>query len=477
MASPKIVIVGAGGVTFPINLLIDILSFEALRDVTVSLYDIHAGRLNRTARMARQLITAHALPTRLEVTTKLDEALKGANYLIVAFQVGGLEAYKIDKDLSRRHGIDLCVGDTLNAGGIFRGLRSLGALEEIVSAMKRHCPEALILNYANPMAINCWGLSAMGAKAVGLCHSVQGTTRMLAAQIDADYADVNFKSYGINHQAWITEFKVKGRDVYPKLREVMLARFPSPAQANGHGASARSARIELAVDHGEEVYHYERVRTEIMRTFGYFQTESSHHAGEYLPWFRKDKKTIDAYIKTRWDYYEIGVNFDLQAQVKMVEKKCREPLKCSLEYGARIIHAMETDEPTVIYGNVPNDGARGAGPAARVHLIPNLPPAACVEVACLVDRNGIQPTAPGPLPPQLAAINRTNINVQELTVLAHQTGDPTLIEQAIALDPLTGALLTLPQIRTLAREMLTAQRQWLPQFWKMRAASRLKKRD
>jgi alpha-galactosidase len=464
MSKPKIVIVGAGGVTFPIALIMDILSFEALGHSTLSLYDIDASRLKRTERMARRLVKSHRLPTRIEVTTRLAPALTDANYVIVAFQVGGLEAYKIDKEVSLRYGIDLCVGDTLNAGGIFRGLRSLGALAKIAEAMHRLCPETLVLNYANPMAINCWGLNEAGIRTVGLCHSVQGTTRMLASQIEADYDDVNFTCYGINHQAWITEFKVKGKDAYPRLRKVMYERFPSPAEGRKHGGVARTHGARMAVDHNEEVYHYERVRTEIMRTFGYFQTESSHHAGEYLPWFRKDARTIESYIKERWDYYEYGLNFDLKGQLAQVARKCAEPLTCSLEYGARIINAMETGQPAVIYGNVPNDGTASFLPAGRTHLIPNLPENACVEVACLVDRNGIQPTSPGPLPPQLAAINRTNINVQELAVLAHQTGDPAIVEQAVAMDPLTASLLTLPQIRSLTREMLKRKRFWLPQF-------------
>jgi len=462
--APKIVIIGAGGVTFPIRLIIDILSFDPLKNSLISLYDIHAPRLKRTARLANRLIGSHNLPTRLEVTTNRQEALRDADYVLITFQVGGLEAYKIDKDVSAKFGIDLCVGDTLNAGGIFRGLRSLGALTEVARDMKQLCPDALVINYANPMAINCWGLNNQRIRTVGLCHSVQGTTRMLATQIDVDYAEVSFKCYGINHQAWITEFKAKGKDLYPRLRKTMFERFPSPPQALGPVKVAKSGGSKLAFDHGEEVYFIEMARTEIMRTFGYFQTESSHHAGEYLPWFRKNDKLIKSYLPKRWDYYQVGVEFDLEGQVKMVEKLCGEPLACSEEYGAKIINAIETHQPTVVYGNVPNFGAPGSCTASRTHLIPNLPPNACVEVACLVDGNGIQPTAPGPLPPQLAAINRTNINVQEMTVLAHETGDPLLVEQAVALDPLTGALLTLPQIRDLTREMLTLQRRWLPQF-------------
>ena len=465
MSNPKIVIVGAGGVTFPVNLSIDILSFKELQGATLSLYDINSPRLKRTEKMVRKLVSSHGLPTKVEATMDLNAALSKANYVIVAFQVGGLDAYKIDKDVSNKYGIDLCVGDTLNAGGIFRGLRSLGALTKIAAAMHRHCPEALVLNYANPMAINCWGLNEMGIRAVGLCHSVQGTTMMLAGQIEAPLDELSFKCYGINHQAWITEFKVKGKDVYPKLRKTMFERFPSPAMAKTHGSVAKGGTdASLAVDHNPDVYHYERVRTEIMRTFGYFQTESSHHAGEYLPWFRKNKADIDSYIKERWDYYDCGVNFDMKWQIEQVEKKCKEPLTCSLEYGAKIIRAMETGEPVVIYGNVPNYGAPGSMVSGGAHLIPNLPQNACVEVACLVDRNGVQPTAPGPLPPQLAAINRTNINVQELAVLAHQTGDPAIVEQAVAMDPLTATHLTLPQIHSLTQEMLKLQRQWLPQF-------------
>jgi alpha-galactosidase len=462
--APKIVFVGAGGVTFPIRLIIDILSFAALKISLILLYDIDAPRLKRTAKLATRLISSHQLPTRLEVTTNRRDALRDADYVIIAFQVGGLDAYKIDKDVSLKYGIDLCVGDTLNAGGIFRGLRSLGALAEIADDMKRLCPEALMLNYANPMAINCWGMNNAGIRTVGLCHSVQGTTRMLASVIGVDYKNLTFKCFGINHQAWITEFKEKGKDVYPRLREALFKRFPSPSEGNRAVDVVRSGMKDLAVDHHEDVYHQEPVRVEIMRTFGYFQTESSHHAGEYLPWFRKNDTLIKSYLPQRWDYYQCGIDFDLEGQIKMVEELCDKPLECSEEYGARIINAMETHEPTVIYGNVPNYGAPGASVAGGTHLIPNLPQNACVEVACLVDGNGIQPTAPGPLPAQLAAINRTNINVQELAVLAHETGDPLAVEQAVAMDPLTAALLTLPQIRSLTREMLTLQRQWLPQF-------------
>jgi alpha-galactosidase len=464
--SPVITIIGAGGLVFPVRLCIDIFSFPELQRAEVRLMDIDAGRVERTAGLVRRLVKAHKLPARVEAGTDQRAALDGADFVIVAFQVGGLKSYKIDKEIPLRFGIDQCVGDTLNPGGIFRGLRSIPVFQSLARDMHEVCPRALMLNYANPMAMNCWAMNNTGIRAVGLCHSVQGTTRMLASQIEVPYEELSFKSYGINHQAWITEFRQGGVDLYPELRRVMMKKFPSPSEGRKHGDVARVSS-SIAVDHGEDVYYYERVRTEIMRTFGFFHTESSHHGSEYTPWFRKDAATIDGYIKKRWDYYEFSKGMDWKAQASDVTALCsaEKALECSEEYGAPIIHSMVSGQPRVIYGNVPNGGAPGTSPAcATGHLIPNLPRSACVEVACLVDRNGIQPTIPGELPPQCAALNRTNINVQELTVLASETGDPSIIEQAMAMDPLTGALLTLPRIRELTKEMFRAHRRNLPQF-------------
>ncbi|MDQ3814580.1 MAG: alpha-galactosidase [Armatimonadota bacterium] len=468
----KVTIVGAGGYVFPVRLCVDIVAMRALRDCRICLYDIHEGRLKATQGRIERLIEQHELPTIVDATTDREKALKNADFVIVAFQVGSIEAYKFDVEIPRKYGLDQCVGDTLGPGGVFRGLRSIAAFREICHTMHEVCPDALILQYANPMAINCWAINNMGIKVVGLCHSVQGTTKMLAHRAGLPYDECHFKCYGINHQAWITEFKHRGEEVYPHIREVMLRQNPSPlsldgAQANGQGSSQVFEQRGLDHQIEDEHYYHERVRTEILRHFGYFQTESSHHAGEYLPWFRKDKETIDAYIARRWDYYQIscahhqaGHNTDAY-----LEKLITDEPMLSEEYGARIINAMTTGEPAVVYGNVPNFGAPGSSRSmTQSHLIPNLPQPACVEVACLVDRNGIQPTAPGPLPPQCAAINRTNINVQELAVLGGMTGDRDAVHQAIALDPLTGALMTLPQIRSMVNEMFEAEQEWLPQF-------------
>lgn len=465
MKSPKIVIVGAGGYVFPLRLSVDILSFPELQSATLALYDPHEGRLARTGERVKRVVSNNNLKAKVEITTNRRKALKNADYVIVAFQVGGVEAYAHDVEIPRKYGLDQCVGDTLGPGGVFRGLRSIAALSEIAKDMQDLCPDALMIQYANPMAMNCWATNAMGIKTVGLCHSVQGTSAMLIKRAGFERENVSFKCGGINHQAWFTKFVDQdGNDIYPKIRETMLTQNPSPFETSeGEGAGPKTKLAQRGMDHSvnDEHYYFERVRTEIMRTFGYFHTESSHHGSEYTPWFRKDPKTIKAYIGKRWDYFQISKSYQNQEQQDYLDGIINGPLKRSEEYGALIIDSMETDAKRVIYGNVPNDGMPGAKGALSIG---NLPANACVEVACLVDRNGIQPTMHGPLPAQCAAVNRTNINVQELAVLGGMTGDRDAVHQAIAMDPLTGALLTLPQIRSMVNEMFECEQQWLPQF-------------
>jgi alpha-galactosidase len=370
-------------------------------------------------------------------------------------------------NIPRRYGLDQCVGDTLGPGGVFRGLRSLGALAAIAKDMRELCPKALMIQYANPMAMNCWGTSLLGIKTVGLCHSVQGTSWMLAHNMGIPYEEVTYRCGGINHQAWFTEFRHKGKDVYPFLREVMDRKNPSPFAAKAAAGKSGKKFAQRGLDHqaSDDHYYYERVRTEILRTFGYFHTESSHHGSEYVPWFRKDRKTVNAYIKNRWDYYQICCSYKAAKHQGYLRDMVEAPLKLSEEYGARIIHGMETGIRYVIYGNVPNWGPLGTRPGeSDAHLVTNLPRQSCVEVACLVDRNGVQPTVFGELPPQCAAVNKTNINVQGLAVEAALTGDRSRVHQAVAMDPLTGALMTLPKIRRMVDDMFKAETRWLPQF-------------
>ena len=446
----KITIIGAGGYVFPLRLVGDILSFPELRDSTISLMDIDADRLESTAAAARDLVAHHGLAATIESTTDRRAALTGADYVILTFLVGGVEPYDLEMKIARTYGIDEAVGDTLGATGVFRFLRTAPVLASIAEDMSEVCPDAQMLNYVNPMAMNCWYLASLGVRVVGLCHSVQGTSQMLARQLDVPYDEVSYRVAGINHQAWFTEFRRGDEDLLPRLRDVMTER---------HGAAAdRRTLTDDGVSHsdvrGDSLYEgaQERVRTEIMDAFGYFQTESSHHASEYLPYFRKDEERIRAFTPTRWGWSP-NRNRSASDRNEQLLADLKAELKPSIEYGAVIINAMETGTPAVIYGNVPNDG-----------LIANLPDGCCVEVACLVDRNGIQPVAFGALPPQLAAVNRTNVNVQELAVLAAQTADREHVYHAVMLDPLTGALLTLEQIRSLVDELFAAEATWLPQF-------------
>ncbi len=444
----KIAIIGAGGYVFPLRLVGDLLSFEALRDSTISLMDINPVSLERTAKAVHELVAHHGFPTKIESTLERKEALKNADYVIVTFQVGGLEAYKLDVEIPRKYGIDQAVGDTLGPGGVFRFLRSASAYQEIAKDMLELCPRALLLNYANPMAMNCWLLARLGINTIGLCHSVQNTSQMLAAKMGVPYNEVRYVAAGINHQAWFLEFKQGHTDLQPWLRTTMQERHLTGAKVS-----------ELLQDFGDHSSGYqdsnyeggqERVRSQVMDSFGYFHTESSHHASEYLPYFRKNPEMVNDFIPNRWDYYQICLQHD-DAGLEQLLQTLKTVLEPSLEYGARIIHSIETHTPIVVSGNVANK-----------NLIPNLPEGCCVEVPCLVDGNGVQPTAVGNLPPQCAAVNRTNINVQELAVEAFLSGNVEHVYHAIMLDPLTSTLLKLEQIKNMVSELLTSQTQWLP---------------
>ncbi len=444
-ATPKITIIGAGGFVFPFRLIGDLLSFPALRGARLCLMDIDADRLDRVAGAARDLVAHHGFDVDVAPTTDRREALDGADFVIITFQVGGVEAYRHDVEIPRRYGVDQTVGDTVGPGGVFRFLRSVPAYAAIAADARELCPDAQFINYANPMAMATAYLNAQGLRTVGLCHSVQGTTRMLARTLGVPYEEVSYRCAGINHQAWILEYRRGAEDLYPRLRETMLAKHLPGRAAEG-----------LAVDDGdhsgaaEEASTYEggneQVRTTIMDSFGYFQTESSHHASEYLPYFRKSPDLVLSYIPQRWDYYEICAAHDEPGDIDEQLSRLKEDLAPSVEYGASIVNSMVTGVPSVVYGNVPNAGA----------LITNLPADACVEVPCLVDAGGVQPTAQGELPPQLAALNRTNINTQTLAVRAALTGDVEHVHHAVALDPLTSAQCTLTQIRAMTDELLEA---------------------
>jgi alpha-galactosidase len=441
---PKISLIGAGSVVFTRNLCSDILLSPALQDSTISLMDIDPGRLAQAKALVEAIIGERKLSATVEATTDRREAVQGADYVVATFQQGGLDAYKLDIEIPKRYGVEQCVGDTLGPGGVFRALRTIPVLLELCDELDEVAPDALLLNYVNPMAANCWAVdAATGRPHVGLCHSVQGTSEMLARWTGVPYDEVVYFCAGINHQAFFLDFRRGKEDLYPHLWE--------------------------AVER-EEVYAEEPVRIDLMKSFGYFVTESSGHASEYVPYFRKNARMVNEELVPRFkdpcnDWFELGRTggylrhcisrevYSKQEYDRMISGERPLPKKRTHEYGSYIIEAIETNNPIRINGNVPNRG-----------LIQNLPEGCCVEVPCLVDGNGIQPTTVGALPTHLAALNRTNINVQELIVEAALTGNTDAVHHAVMMDPLTAAVCTLPQIHAMVDEMLEQQARWLPQF-------------
>jgi alpha-galactosidase len=439
----KIAIIGAGSAAFTRELCNDFFLTPSMEGVQLALMDIDGGRLGAVAKSVRELADALGADATVEGTLDRRAAVRDADYVITTFQQGGLDAYALDIEIPVRYGVEQCVGDTLGPGGVFRGLRTIPVLLELIQELEELAPDALLLNYVNPMAANCLAIHrAGGERFVGLCHSVQGDSAMLARWLGVPYEELVHRCAGINHQAFFLELRHHGQDLYPRLRE--LAKEP-------------------------EIRGREPVRIELMEHFGYFVTESSGHTSEYLPYFRKTARAIEEELVPQFtvpgnEWQENGrtggylhhcqrVAEDLEATVAS-EKNAEEPRRTrGREYASRIIEAIELNQPYRFNGNVPN-----------TDLITNLPAGCIVEVACLVDGCGIQPTFVGALPPQLATLNRTNINVQELTVEAALAGDRDLVYQAVAVDPLTAAVCTLPQVRQMVDEMLEAEAAWLPQF-------------
>ena len=434
----KITLIGAGSLIFTRHLCSDILYSPALQDCTFSLMDIDAERLAQGKALVERLIEMRGVPARVEASLDRRQAVTGADYVFTVFQAGGLDAYKLDIDIPLRYGVGQCVGDTLGPGGVFRSLRTIPVLLDLCRELDEVAPDALLLNYANPMAANCWAIDELGGRRyVGLCHSVQDTSAMLARWMGVPYDELTYLCAGINHQSWFIMLKRGQEDLQPRLRQVV----------NEPGPLAR-----------------EPVRIDLFKAFGYFVTESSGHASEYVPYFRKSAKMIEEDLVPRFTdpvniWYRLGATGGYYAECMgrletfQAEGHAPPPAERSIEYGSYIVEAIETGKPIRVNGNVPNRG-----------LITNLPEGCCVEVPCLVDRAGVQPTVVGKLPPQLAALNRTNINVQSMIVEAARTGKRDAVHQAVALDPLTAAICTLPQIEALTDEMLAAQAQWLQPF-------------
>ncbi len=431
---PKIAFIGAGSTVFAKNLLGDILSFPELSAATISLHDIDAERLRTSERVARRVATALEARPVIEATEDRRRALDGADYVITMFQIGGYRpATVVDFEIPKRYGLRQTIADTLGIGGIMRGLRTIPVLLDMCRDMEELCPQATLLNYVNPMAMLCWAVGrATSIRTVGLCHSVQGTAEQLAEDIGVPLDEINYLCAGINHMAFYLRFERNGQDLYPLIRQV-AAEGRAPA--------------------------WNRVRYEALTRLGYFVTESSEHFSEYVPWFiKRDRPDLIERFNIPLDEYLARCERQLAEWQALRDRFERGELEIthqrSHEYGALIIHSLETGTPRVVYGNVANHG-----------LIDNLPAGCTVEVPCLVDRNGVQPTRIGALPPHLAALMQTNINVQALTVEAALTRKREHIYHAALLDPHTAAELSPDQIWALVDELIAAHGARLPEYY------------
>jgi alpha-galactosidase len=429
----KITFIGAGSTVFAKNILGDVMQTPALQGFEIALFDIDADRLNDSKQMLQNLKQTSASTCQIKAYTDRKEALRGAKYVVNAIQVGGYDPCTItDFEIPKKYGLRQTIADTVGIGGIFRNLRTIPVMLDFARDIKEVCPDALFLNYTNPMAVltnvmNTYG----GVNTVGLCHSVQVCVPHLFEHLNIDPIGVKYKIAGINHMAWLLEASKDGVDLYPEIKR-------------------RAAEKQLEK-------HHDMVRYELMLKFGYYITESSEHNAEYHPYFikRNYPELIERFNIPLDEYPRRCVNQIVgwkSMRESLVNDRNLEHRR-SHEYASYIFEAIETNKPFTIGGNVMNTG-----------LITNLPKEACVEVPCLVDVNGVTPTYVGDLPPQLAALNRTNINTQLLTIEAAITGKRDHIYHAALLDPHTSAELSMDDIVSLCDDLIEAHGSWLPSY-------------
>ena len=436
----KITFIGAGSLGFTGELVRDILTFPLLEDATISLMDIHAGRLEWAKKGVEKLIAAGNRPAKVEATLDRSEALKGADVVLTTILAGSTEVWRHDIEIPKKYGVDINVGDTRGPSGVFRFLRTINPMMDIVRDMEKYCPNAVLLNYTNPMAMLVSAIQKQSfISTTGLCHSVQGTAMMLAEWIGAKYEDVDYLCAGINHQAWYLDFKWNGEAAYPLIHKAITER--------------------------EEIYNADQVRNEVYLALGKYVTESSGHNSEYMAWFRKRPDLIEKYCthSTNWnpgeyayilkEYQHNEATWQDQVKERLAQPLTEADLQRQHEYAAYIINALKGGEPFKFNGNVQN-----------TQLISNLPEGACVEVPVLVDRAGFHPMYVGALPPECALLTGLSSGIEELAIQGSLTGDPNAIYRAIAHDPLTSAVLSLAEIRDMTNELFAQHKDYLPQF-------------
>jgi len=435
---PKIAFIGAGSFGFTRGLVRDILTFPALQNSTLALMDIDEERLNFIKTAVDRIVEAGKYPAKVFATTDRAEALDGADGAVCTILVGGVEVFRKDIDIPEKYGVDINVGDTRGPAGIFRALRTIPVMLDICRDIEKYCPDAIFLNYTNPMAMLCRAMQGeTKVRVTGLCHSVQGTAMKIANWIGAPFEECTYRCAGINHQAWFVEYKWNGRDAYPLLREAIL--------------------------NNQEFYNQEQVRNEMFLHLGYYVTESSGHNSEYCAWFRKRPDLIEKYC-THGTGWNPGHHAYIRDHYLQVEDTWRDGIKAQLEapvnlergheYAASIFNATVGDGTLFEFnGNVRNFG-----------LIDNLPEGCCVEVPVLASKRGFDPMHVGPLPPQCALLNNISAATEEMAVEACLSGNREMVFHAICYDPLTSAVLSLAEIKEMVDEMFAANEGWLPTF-------------
>ncbi len=430
---PKLTIVGAGSYVFARRLITDMLTFPALKDATITLMDVNPDKLRVMEQLARRMVEQEKTGARIEATTNLRRACEGADYVTTAIRASNSNHNTLIPD---KYGIHYGIGDTSGIGGVFYFLYNAPAMLEIARTMEAVCPQALLLNYTNPMTMLCWTISELTrVKYVGLCHSVQGTAQQLAEYIHKPFEEVAYKVAGINHMAWFLDFTWQGKDAYPLLWEAMQ---------------------------DPEIYARDAVRWELMKYFGAFITESSVHNSEYSAYFRRTPETMERYLNEKmWGVPPKGWTREQRFAHWMQQRAAQDaenqrlangteaiPVERSHEYFSRILNALETNAPYVFNGNVKNN-----------HLITNLPPESVVEVPILADGTGLHPCFIGALPPALAGYDRMNLTIEELGMRAFVEKDRQYIYQAAQMEPLVFSQLSLPEIRKMVDEMLAADQE------------------
>jgi alpha-galactosidase len=439
---PKIAFIGAGSFGFTRGLVRDILTYPLLADSTLALMDINAERLGYITQAVNCIVKEGSYPAKVISTTNRRKALEGADAVVVTILVGPTDVWKHDILIPKKYGVDTNVGDTRGPSGIFRALRTIPIMLDICRDIEKYCPDAILLNYTNPMAMLCKAmLSRTKVKATGLCHSVQGTAYELAHWIGAPREEITYVCAGINHLSWFIKFEWNGKDAYPLLLRAMKR---------------------------PEVYNHEQVRNEMFLAFGYYVTESSGHNSEYNAWFRKRPDLIEKYC-TRGKGWNPGEYAYILKEYRRSEKTWKKRIRAWLadhknfslkrghEYAASIINARMGGELFEFNGNVLNRG-----------IVTNLPQDSCVEVPVVASRRAFEPVHVGPLPPQCAALTGLQAQIEDMVVDASTAGDAQMVYRAICHDPLTAAVCSLAEIRQMTQELLSRHRRFLPQFKSVR---------